>query len=156
MFNVADTKVNYSTMPITTRTIAKGVPPRVHEPKGKAKARPKQANTTEQSSKRVASEPDSEELEDATEPARVKKKRNTTPQQIEDSESEVELVGNAEPPDEDVESVDGTRNREELSNEQEVSTICPSLFMIVIKNETLKTFTVFQSSIPTFLCEDGY
>jgi len=51
---VADTKINYPTMPITTRTIAKGVPPRVHEPKGKAKPRAKQANTTKPSRKRVA------------------------------------------------------------------------------------------------------
>ena len=36
-YYTANTKIHYSIMPITTRTIAKGVPPRVHEPKGKAK-----------------------------------------------------------------------------------------------------------------------
>jgi hypothetical protein len=50
---VTDTKIHYSTMPITTQTIAKGVPPRVHKPKSKAKAKPqaKQANTTKPSHK---------------------------------------------------------------------------------------------------------
>src|SRR6266545_3658530 len=110
---------SYSTMPITTRTIAKGVPPRVHKPKGKAKQQTKQAHT---SRKRVASESEGEELEDETEP-RAKKKRNTTHRQIEESESEVELIEeNAQPPEEEVESVDETRGSEEVPDEQEVST----------------------------------
>jgi len=75
----ANTKIHYSTMPITTRTIAKGVPPRVHETKGKAKAKPqaKQANTTKPSRKRVASESESEseEAEDEAELTRRAKKK---------------------------------------------------------------------------------
>jgi len=108
-------------MPITTRTIAKGVPPRVHEPKGKAKAKPqaKQANTTKPSRKRVASESKSEEAEDEAEP-RAKKKRNTTHHRSEESQSEVEFVEDgANPPEEEVESVDETHGSEET--EQEVS-----------------------------------
>jgi len=97
-------------MPITTRTIAKGVPPRVHEPKGKAKPRVNQANTTttKPSRKRVPSESEGEELEDDTEP-RAKKKRNTTRHPIDESESDVELVEeNTGPPEEEVENVDET------------------------------------------------
>jgi hypothetical protein len=94
-------------MPITTRTIAKGVPPRVHEPKGKAKA--KQANVTQQSRKRVAIESESDEAENMTQ-LRAKKKQDITHHE---SQSEVELVeDNAEPSEEEVEKVD----------EQEVST----------------------------------
>jgi len=97
-------------MPITTRTIAKGVPPRVHECKGKAKAKPqaKQANMTKPSWKRVASESESEEAEDEAEP-RAKKKWNTTHHWSEESQSEVEFVEDgANPPKEEVESVDET------------------------------------------------
>jgi len=59
-------------MPITTRTLTKGVPPRVHKPKGKVKAKPqaKQTNTTKSSRKHIASESESEEVED---------KANTSP-----------------------------------------------------------------------------
>jgi hypothetical protein len=66
-------------MPITTQTIIKGVPPRVHKSKGKAKAKPqaKQANTTKPSHKQVASKLDSKEAEDKAE-LRLKKKQNTT------------------------------------------------------------------------------
>ena len=97
-------------MPITTQMIAKGVPPRVHEPKGKAKAKPqaKQANMTKPSHKWVASKSDSEEAEDEAE-LRVKKKQNTTHCWSEESKSEVELVEDgANPPEEEVESVDET------------------------------------------------
>jgi hypothetical protein len=107
-------------MPITTRTIAKGAPPRVHKPKAKAKPRTKQANTTQPSRKRLASESESNEFEDMSK-LRARKKQNTTGQQIEDSESEVELVDNAEPSDEEVESVDETHGSKEVPTEQEVS-----------------------------------
>ena len=108
-------------MPTTTRTIAKGVPPRVHEPKVKAKPRAKQANTTQPSRKRVASELEFDELEETTRP-RLKKKQNTTCQQIEESESEVELVDDAKPPEEEIENVDEMHGSEEVPTEQEVST----------------------------------
>jgi hypothetical protein len=118
---VTDTKIHYSIMPVTTWMIAKGVPPRVHKPKGKAKAKPqaKQANTTKPSHKRVASKLDSEEAEDEAE-LRVKKKQNTTHHWSEESESEVELVEDgANPPEEEVESVDETHSSE-VPDEQEV------------------------------------
>ena len=102
--------------------IAKGVPPRVHEPKGKGKAKrqAKQANTMKPSRKRVASDSESK-VDDEAEP-RVKKKRNTIHHRSEESQSEVELVeDNAEPPKE-VESVDETHGSEEVPDEQEVST----------------------------------
>ena len=109
-------------MPITTRTIAKGVPPRVHEPKSKAKkqAARKQAHTTKQSHKRVVSESEGKELEAETEPRAKKKQR----QQIEEPESEIELVEeNAQPAEEEVENVDETCASEEVPDEQEVSTV---------------------------------
>ena len=121
--HVANTKIHYSTsMPITTRTIAKGVPPRVHEPKGKAKAKrqAKQAKNTKPSRKRVASDSESE-VNDEAEP-RAKKKQNTTHHQSEESQSESELVeDNVEPPEEEVESVDGAAHGSEVPDEQEVS-----------------------------------
>jgi hypothetical protein len=63
---------------------------------------------------------ESNELEDASE-LRARKKQNTTCQRIEDSESEVELVDNAEPSDKEVESVDETHGSKEVPSEQEVS-----------------------------------
>jgi len=115
-------------MPITTRTIAKGVPPRVHETKGKTKAKPqaKQANTTKPSRKWVASklESKSEEAEDEAKlTRRAKKKQNTTHHRSEEPQSEVELVeDDAEPPEEEVESMDETHSSREVPDEQEVST----------------------------------
>ena len=108
-------------MPITTWMIAKGVPPRVHEPKVKAKPWVKQANTTQPSCKKVASKSESNKLEEMTK-LRPRKKQNTTCQWIEESESEVELVNNAEPPEEEVKSVDKMLGSEEVPTEQEVST----------------------------------
>jgi hypothetical protein len=106
-------------MPITTRTIAKGVPPRVHEPKGKAKPRVKKANTStaKPSLKRVASESEDEELENGSEP-RLKKKQNTTHQPIEESESDIEVEENTGPPEEEVEDLDETHASSDV---QEVS-----------------------------------
>ena len=108
-------------MPTTTQTIAKGVPPRVHEPKVKAKPQAKQANTTQPSHKWVASKSEFDELEETTKP-RPKKKHNTTCQWIEESKSEVELVNNSDPPKEEVENVDEMHGSEEVPTEQEVST----------------------------------
>jgi hypothetical protein len=62
---------------------------------------------------------ESDELEETTKP-RPKKKQNTTHQQIQESESEVELVDNAEPFKEEVESVDETHGSKEVLTEQEV------------------------------------
>lgn len=117
-------------MPNTTPTITKGVPPRVHKPKAskpKAKPRGKQANATKPGRKRVASESESDGLEDTTE-LRAKKKQNTTHRRIGGfatrtaSDSEVELVDNAVPPNGIAEIVDNETDGGEVSTEQEVST----------------------------------
>jgi len=106
-------------MPITTRTVAKGIPPRLHEPKPTAKAG---TSKPKKSGKRVASESESES-ESEEEP--VKKKTKGKKRQRVDSgpEVEVELVdGDAEPAEKEVEEVDaggdgGQDDQEEVSKD---------------------------------------
>ena len=115
-------KWNHSTMTITTRTIAKGIPPRVHAPKGKAKPLAKKTNTTKttKSHKRAASDSENDE-ESTSNDSEPPPKKNTKRRRIEDLESEVEVVEDVEPPEEDVEDVDDGIG-EERPNEHEVST----------------------------------
>jgi hypothetical protein len=99
-------------MAIMTRTIAKGVPPRLHKPK---KPRARKANTTtgkpshKQGHKRGVSQLETEEDEtssDDSEPKR-KNKRNSKRRQSEESEAEEELVEeDVDPLDKEVENVD--------------------------------------------------
>jgi len=120
----------YYPMPITTRTLTKGVPPRLHEPKPKGK--PHTQNTT--ASKANAKEPgthkrstrdDNSDNEDNYVPAKKKKngkRRHTEPE----VESEVEIVDeDVEPPEKDVEDIEGVEHSvggKEPPNEQDVST----------------------------------
>ncbi len=110
-------------MPITTRTVAKGIPPRVHEPKGKAKQPTKPKLTTK--SKRRHKQVSEEELEseegssspDNLEP-RVKSKRKIKKRRIEDSEAEAELIeDNVDPPNKEVESIEGDNELPEVSTD---------------------------------------
>ncbi|KAF8190134.1 hypothetical protein BJ912DRAFT_1022250 [Pholiota molesta] len=89
-------------MPTITRTIARGIPPRTHEPKtkGKAKARGngRPANTVKSSQRRKrhaseGSESEGSEGSDSSESEpKAKKKKPTKRQRIEEIESEVEVV----------------------------------------------------------------
>ena len=75
-------------MPMTTQTVTKGILPRVHGPKAKAKQWAKQANS---SHKWVASDSDSDELDKDMADLRTKKKQY---QQAEESKSDLELIDN--------------------------------------------------------------
>ena len=118
-------------MTIITRTIAKGIPPRLHDPKPKGKPRAKKSNakTIQGSRKRGTRESDSDSdrevdktpTSDDSESARRVKKRDGKRRRVELSDSEVENVEDAEPPSEDVEEVDDGVGDEQLPDEQEVS-----------------------------------
>lgn len=125
-------------MPITTRTIAKGVPPRLHEPKPKGKPYT-QNNTTAKNAKEPGSrkrstrddnsDNNSEDdvvytSDDSASWAKKKKngKRRRTEPEVE-LESEVEVVDeDVEPPEKDVEDVEGSVGGHEPPDEQDVST----------------------------------
>lgn len=124
-------------MPITTRTIAKGIPLRLHEPKPKGKPCT-QNNTTAKanakepgSHKRSTQDDDSDNEDDDLSTsdnlaswAKKKKngKRHRTEPEVE-LESEVEVVDeDVEPPEKDVEDVEDSVGGQELPNEQDVST----------------------------------
>ncbi|KAF8173117.1 hypothetical protein BJ912DRAFT_859601 [Pholiota molesta] len=117
-------------MPSITRTIAKGIAPRLHEPKGKAKARAlaqgkeKKARTIKSSKhhKRLASDgSESEENSngsdsDDSDSEPKKKKKSTKRRRIEESEAEIEIVDeDGEPLVEEVDDVDHSQ----LSDQQE-------------------------------------
>ena len=101
---------------MTTRTIAKGIPPRQHKPKGKAKPHTNNGSTKnitkpkkKQSNKRMASDYESDDEEESTSAddsdstTQGKKKR----QHVEDPESENEIVDeDGEPPAKEVEEID--------------------------------------------------
>ena len=107
---------NSRTMPMTTRTIAKGIPPRQHKPKGKAKPHTKNGSTKnitkpkkKQSNKHMASDYESDDKEESTSAddsdstTQGKKKWR----HIEDPESENEIVDkDGEPPAKEVEEID--------------------------------------------------
>jgi len=106
-------------MTITTRTIAKGVPPRLREPKPTAKAA-KNGTTgkSKTAKKRVASESESESED--SEPVKKKKARNKKQRYI-DSDEEIEVVDvDAEPPEKEVEQEDAggdNGDQEEVSKD---------------------------------------
>lgn len=112
-----------TTMPLTTRTVAKGIPPRLHQPKSKGKAANARTSKPKKSGKRAASESELESESEDSEP--VKKKTNRKKRQRVDiaSEAEVELVHeNAEPAEKEVEEADaggdgGQDNQEEVSKD---------------------------------------
>jgi len=121
-------------MPITTRTIAKGVPPRLHEPKPKGKPRTTN-NTTAQakakelgSHKRSTRDHDSKDHDEASISddlvSRAKKKKAGKRHCTEpESESEVEVVNeDLEPPEKDVKDIEDSVGGQEPANEQDVST----------------------------------
>ena len=118
-------------MTITTRTIAKGIPARLCEPKPKGKPPATKSNakakpTTKESRKRATREDESEE---ESEPAsddslhRAKEKRDGKRRRIElsEAEGEVDVVEDIEPPEEDVEEVDDGIGKQRSSNKQDVS-----------------------------------
>ena len=103
-------------MPITTRTVAKGIPPRLHKPKTLAKAG---TSKPKQSKKRVASD---SELENESEEDPVKKKTKGKKRLHVDSGSEVEVVNEDSEPEKEVEEVDvssdgGQDDQEEVSKD---------------------------------------
>jgi hypothetical protein len=118
-------------MTITTRTIAKGIPPRLHDPKPKGKPHTKKSNTktvtTQGSRKRATrdsdneSGPDEDSSSDDSESARTAKKKAGKRRRVELSDSEVEIVDDSKRPGKDVEEVDDGVDDEQPPNEQEVS-----------------------------------
>lgn len=117
-------------MTITTRTIAKRIPPRLHDPKPKGKPHAKKGNTkttsTQGSRKRVTRDSDdgsgpeenevSSSSSDDSESARRAKKKAGKRRRVEVSDSEVEVVEDDERPGKDIEEVD-----DGVGDEQEVS-----------------------------------
>jgi len=103
-------------MTITTRTIALGIPPRLHQPKPTKTSSTKATKTNKKNQKRVATESDKDDSSDESEP-RVKKKRCKEQSKV--SDDDVELVeDDVEPPEEDVEDVDIEPG---IGDEQQVS-----------------------------------
>jgi hypothetical protein len=110
-------------MPLVTRTVAKGIPPKVREPKRKGKLTTKknQKGKTNKNGKRPAASEEDEDLESSSEESELppKKKRNKKQQLngVEVLEDEPEV----EPPEENIEviNVDASPG----SDDEEVSTI---------------------------------
>ena len=109
-------------MPIITRTLTKGIPPQLHQPKSMANAANMQTSKPKKSGKWVASESESESASEDSEP--VKKMKHKKRQRIDiGSEVEVEFVGeDAEPAEKEVEKVDasgdgGQDDQEEVSKD---------------------------------------
>jgi len=115
-------------MTITIQNIAKGVPPRLHEPKFKSK-----------SQKRVRSD-SSDSLEDSPQKPKVKKKKKKWPRKEVKTESEVEEVEDAGLPVQEVEEVNTIQvsDEAELLNEEEVS---------IHSSDTLAQLTEFRMII---------
>ena len=119
-------------MTIATRTVAKGILPRLHKPKPKGKSHTKKSNTktTQGSRKRAKADSDdesgSEEDEfssfDNSESTRRAKKKAGKRRRVELSDSEeVEMVEDNEQPAKDIEEVDDCVGDEQAPIEQEVS-----------------------------------
>ena len=110
-------------MPIVTRTVAKGIPPRLHESKPKHKGR-KSHTTSRQTKKRNATSSDSESESEQSEP---KKKRTKKRQHIDSSELEsgVEVVDVVEPPAKEIEEEEagGIVREADIDDAEEVSNI---------------------------------
>jgi len=116
-------------MPITTRTIAKGVPPRLREPKPKGKPCTTNNTTVKAKAKELGSckrssrDDDVSISTDTASRAKQKKdgKRCRTEPELE-SEQEVEIVDkDVEPPEKDVEDVEDSVGGQEPPNEQDIS-----------------------------------
>ena len=107
---------------MTIQTIAKGIPPRQHKPKGKAKPHTKNGSTKnitkpkkKRSNKRMASENESDDEEESTSADDLdsttwgKKKRR----RVEDPESENEIVDeDGEPPAKEVKEIDDDNDKD--------------------------------------------
>jgi len=92
-------------MTITTRTIALGIPLRLHQPKPTKASGTKAAKTNKKDQKRVMIESDEDESSDESEP-RVKKKQ-CTKQQREVSDDDMDTIeDDVEPAEKDIEDVD--------------------------------------------------
>jgi len=126
-------KIKYSsvsTITITTQTIAKGILPRLHDPKPKGKPHTKKRNTkmTQGSRKRATRDSDDESgqeddetpTSDDSESVRRAKKQAGKRQRIELSDSEVEVVEDTDRPGKDIEEVDDGVGDEQPPDEQEV------------------------------------
>lgn len=105
----------FTAMPLATRAIAQGVTPQVHGPKTKKKANPTQKKTSKKSRKRAAEESSSESNDSdnvsSDKPApRKKHSKKKKRRHIASSDSDVEpeeVEGNVEPPEVEVEVVEG-------------------------------------------------
>jgi len=113
-------------MLITTWTIAKGIPPRLHEPKSTAKTANKGISKVKQTRKQVASESEPASDAEDSEPAR-KKGRDKKWQHVAaigGPEVEVESVDkDAEPAEKEVEEEDANGNggQDDQDDQEEVS-----------------------------------
>jgi hypothetical protein len=102
-----DPQVKLTTMPLVTRTAAKGIPPKVRQPKRKGKLTTKknQKGKTNKNGKRPAASEEDEDLESSSDESELppKKKRNKKQQLkgVEVLEDEPEV----EPPEENVEVI---------------------------------------------------
>ena len=111
-------------MTITTRTVARGIPPRLHQPKPTKASGTKAANH-KQGQKRVATESDEDDSSSDESEPRVKKKR--CKQRVEVSDDDVDVIeDNVEPAEKDIEdvNVEPSVGDELQSDEQGVSTDC--------------------------------
>ena len=110
-------------MPITTRTIAKGIPPRLHEsrPSHKVKKGKNRTRVTTKSSHKRAAPSDSDD--NVEEPIKRKgaKSRHLEVQEESSEEGEVVSERGSEPPEE-IDDVDNGVATSPSSDEQEVST----------------------------------
>jgi hypothetical protein len=106
-------------MPITTRTIKKGIPPRLHKPK--SKPHPKKPNL-KKGRKRDASDDDEEPESDGSELEAKKAKKKASKRRRTESEDDVEVIEDDVQPEQEIEDVDVENGREdEPTDEQEVS-----------------------------------
>jgi len=95
-------------MPITTQNIAKGVPPRLHEPKSKSRKRV-----------RIDSLDSSE---DSAPKPKVKKKKKQLCKEVETEPEVEEVEDDVDPPAQEVEEVDTIQVTSDGADEHEVST----------------------------------
>ena len=126
-------------MTITTRTIALGIPPRLHQPKPTKASGTKAIKTNKKNQKRVASESDKDDSSSDKSEPRVKKKRRKEQNKVLD---DVELVeDDVEPPEKDVEDVDIELG---IGDKQQVS----RLFIVVgIDSLNLRTTVLMTSNM---------
>ena len=126
-------------MTITTRTIALGIPPRLHQPKPTKASGTKATKTDKKNQKRVASESDKDDSSSDKSEPRVKKKRCKEQNKVSD---DVELVeDDVELPEKDVEDVDielGVGDKQQVSR----------LFIVVgIDSLNLRTTVLMTSNV---------